>query len=60
VEVEISAVERNISTADELLQLPSGLGERFELVEGELLTMSPGGSLHGKVAARAALLLGSM
>lgn len=54
----MSAIEQLVSTAEDLLRLPTGLGERFELVEGELRTMSPGGSLHGKVAARAALLLG--
>lgn len=37
-------------TADELLELPRG-SERHELVNGELITMSPAGANHGDVAA---------
>ena len=37
-------------TADELLRLPDA-GMRYELVEGELRTMSPSGARHGRVAA---------
>jgi Uma2 family endonuclease len=37
-------------TADELLKLPRG-EMRYELVEGELRTMSPSGARHGRVAA---------
>jgi Uma2 family endonuclease len=39
----------SLTTADELLALPSGLGERYELVSGELRIMSPGGWKHGNV-----------
>jgi Uma2 family endonuclease len=43
-------------TAEELLRLPSGRA-RFELIEGELTVMDPGGAQHGAVAATAAALL---
>lgn len=39
-------------TAEELLRLPTGMGERYELVEGELRIMSPAGSRHGRIALR--------
>lgn len=42
-----------VMTADELLLLPSGTA-RYELLRGELRTMTPSGHLHGKVAARVA------
>jgi Uma2 family endonuclease len=36
-------------TADELLKLPTGIGKRYELVLGELRTMSLSGWQHGSV-----------
>ena len=36
-------------TADDLLQLPDD-GRRYELVEGELISMAPAGGRHGHVA----------
>jgi Uma2 family endonuclease len=36
-------------TAEELLRLPAGMGERYELVSGELKIMSPAGSRHGDI-----------
>lgn len=36
-------------TADDLLELPMGMGERYELIEGELITMTPAGGRHGEV-----------
>jgi Uma2 family endonuclease len=39
-------------TADELLAIPTGMGERYELVAGELRVMSPAGWRHGKIAIR--------
>jgi Uma2 family endonuclease len=41
-----------IITADELLAMPTGMGKRYELVEGELREMSPAGWRHGKVTSR--------
>jgi Uma2 family endonuclease len=38
-----------LTTADELLTLPMGMGKRYELVLGELRVMSPGGWKHGNV-----------
>ena len=43
----------SLTTADELLHLPRGRA-RYELVRGELRTMSPSGHVHGKTAARVA------
>ena len=38
-------------TAAELLALPSGMGQRYELVLGELRVMSPAGWRHGNVVS---------
>jgi len=35
--------------AEELLQLPTGMGAKYELIEGELIEMSPTGLEHGNV-----------
>jgi Uma2 family endonuclease len=42
------AVERKLMTAEELLRLPSGMGVRHELIDGELRTMAPPGGEHGQ------------
>jgi Uma2 family endonuclease len=44
-------------SAEELELLPSGYGNRYELVRGELRTMTPTGLIHGLVTMRAASLL---
>jgi Uma2 family endonuclease len=46
----------HLMTADELIALPRGR-HRYELVKGELLTMSPAGEEHGAVAINLAALL---
>ena len=47
---------RRLTTAEELFELPDD-GRRYELVEGELLPMTPAGARHGAVAFRIARLL---
>lgn len=44
-------------TAAELLELPAGMGKRYELVRGELRTMSPSGWRHGSVVGNLHALL---
>ena len=48
---------QQVTTADELLQLPRGYGKVYELVRGELRTVSAAGHWHGRVAMRMALSL---
>jgi Uma2 family endonuclease len=46
----------HLITADELMRLPDD-GHRYELVKGELLTMSPAGGKHGAVAMKLSRIL---
>jgi Uma2 family endonuclease len=46
-------------TADQLLSLPMGMGQRYELVAGELRMMSPAGWRHGGVVGVLQTLLGA-
>ncbi|MGB9181189.1 MAG: Uma2 family endonuclease, partial [Pyrinomonadaceae bacterium] len=46
-----------LMTAEELLLLPGGK-HRYELVKGELKTMSPAGSEHGAIIVNVTLLVG--
>jgi Uma2 family endonuclease len=50
------ATRLNHVTADELLRMPSDL--RCELVDGEIIEMSPAGHVHGRIASRFTALLG--
>jgi len=52
------SVEAKLMTADELLAMPDD-GMKHELVRGELITMSPAGSDHGKIIWRIARSLGN-
>jgi Uma2 family endonuclease len=47
------------TTADELLQLPTGEGKRYELIEGRLHVMCAAGFEHGRIAMAAGFLLSS-
>lgn len=46
-------------TGDDLLKMPSGMGERYELIDGELITMTTASFLHGLVALQSGFLLKS-
>ena len=52
----MAAAEKTM-TAEELLRLPTGMGKRYELAQGELKTMSPAGSKHGGITVRIGGLL---
>jgi Uma2 family endonuclease len=39
-------------TADDLLAMPSGMGESYELIEGELIVTAAGGGMHGLVTGK--------
>ena len=45
------SVETKLMTADELLAMPDDGSRKYELVRGELISMSPAGEAHGGVAA---------
>ena len=42
----------HLATADELLRMPDDGFHKYELVEGRLITMTPAGSLHGRLVVR--------
>ncbi len=44
------SVETRLMTADELLAMPDDGAHRYELVRGELITMSPAGTDHGDIS----------
>ncbi len=49
---------KKLLTADELLAMPDD-GNRYELIQGELITMAPAGDRHGIVADRTGRRLGN-
>lgn len=51
--------QARLITIEELAQLPDN-GSRYELVQGELIEMSPPGGEHGSIAGRLAYLLGAV
>ena len=51
------SLEQKLVTAEELLRAPDD-GLRRELVRGEVRTMTPAGSAHGRVAMNIGILLG--
>ena len=52
----VAVATSTVTTADELLLMPKGR-MRYELVRGELRTMTPAGFEHGRVALRLGYLL---
>jgi Uma2 family endonuclease len=46
-----------ILTGDDLLELSSGMGERYELIDGELITMAAAGFQHGVIGLTIGTLL---
>lgn len=50
------ATQTRLVTAEELLELPSDF--RCELIDGVVIELSPPSGLHGRVAGKAALILG--
>lgn len=52
----MTALETRVHTADELLRMPDD-GYRYELVQGELIRMSPAGTRHGRIGTRIAARL---
>lgn len=53
------SVETRLMTAEELLAMPEDGAQRYELVRGELIRMSPAGFNHGVIADRIARHLGN-
>jgi Uma2 family endonuclease len=53
------SVQTKLMTADELLSLPHGYDKKYELVRGELITMSPAGLDHGIIGGRIQRHLGN-
>lgn len=53
----MSTVSTKPMSAEELLCLPRGQGERHELVNGELITMAPAGFEHGRLTHRLQMFL---
>ena len=52
-----TTVAAQMMTAEKLLRLPSGMGQRFELVKGELRTMPPAGFEHGDIVGELSMRL---
>jgi Uma2 family endonuclease len=46
-------------TADDLFRMPDDGFHRYELVEGQLVVMTPAGGLHGAVGMRLAIAVGA-
>lgn len=53
------SVETRLMTADELLAMPDDGTHKYELVEGELIQISPSGARHSKLGARILRHLGN-
>lgn len=43
-----TGIEKKLFTAEQLAELPTGTGKRYELMSGELIEMSPSGGEHGE------------
>lgn len=50
-------IRAEMLTGDDLLKMPSGMGERYELIDGELIALTPASFQHGLVALQIGFLL---
>lgn len=53
----IEAQAQTLLTGDDLLDLSTGMGQRYELIEGVLVTMAPTNADHGLVESSVSFLL---
>src|SRR5512141_1816821 len=51
------AQPKTVLTGTDLLDLPMGMGQRYERIEGELITIPPAGYRHGVFALQIGFLL---
>lgn len=54
----MTVVTKRLMTGKELMDLPDD-GHRYELVKGELCTMTPAGRKHGEIAMTLGIMLGN-
>ena len=55
----MAQIQSRTMTADELLAMPRGRGERYELIEGELIVTAAAGGKHGVIIGNFSIELGA-